>query len=77
MANELVTLERYLQLHEAHLIQGVLEGEGIAAVIQDENLSQLYGGALGGVRLQVPEQDVGRARELIESLVVPPERDAI
>ena len=76
MANELVTLERYLLPHEAHLIQGMLEGEGIVAVIQDENLSQLYGGAIGGVRLQVAEEDLVRARALVESLALPPEGDA-
>ncbi len=75
MAEELVTLMVCTQSHEAHLICGVLEGEGIEAVIQDEHLSGLYGHAVVGLRLQVPERDRPRAQAILASLELAPDRE--
>lgn len=77
MGDNLVTVKHYLQPHEAHLAQGVLEGEGIEVVLQDEHLSQLYGSALGGVRLQVAEKDLTRAIEILDGLALPSDRDVV
>jgi Putative prokaryotic signal transducing protein len=75
MPDELVTLMVCAQAHEAHVLCGVLQGEGIEAVIADEHLSGLYGHALGGVRLQVRDRDRARARALLASLELPPDQD--
>ena len=77
MSDELVTLRHFLRQDEAHLAVGMLEGEGIAAFIQDAQLNQIYGNVLGGVRLQVAEKDFERAKELLDGLSpTPTEPDA-
>lgn len=75
MPDSLVTLRHSLQLPEAHLLQGVLEGEGIEVFLQDENLSALYGSALGGVRLQVHQTDLVRAAEILATMAIPADDD--
>jgi hypothetical protein len=66
--SELVTVRRFLNLPEAQLAQGALEAGGIESVVQDENLSRLYGNVTGGARLQVAERDLERAQELLAEL---------
>jgi hypothetical protein len=49
----------------------VLNSEGISAVIADEHIvSSVYTNvpAFGGVKLQVREEDAGRAREILEKI---------
>lgn len=62
---KLVTVATFGQAWEAHLACGKLEAEGIPAVIADENMVGIGGGIytnmVGGVKLQVPQQDVQRA----------------
>jgi hypothetical protein len=53
---------------EAQLAQGALEGAGIASVIQDENLSRLYGNVTGGARLQVAPEDASEAARVLDEL---------
>lgn len=68
-SDDLVTVRQYLHSPEAYLACGALEAEGISAVILDEEVSQLYGAPLsGGVRLQVAQKDLDRARELLAAL---------
>lgn len=53
---------------EAHLLRMRLEAGGVAARIQDENMVQinwLYSDAIGGVRVQVSENDLPRALEIL------------
>jgi len=53
---------------EAHLLRMRLEAGGVAARIQDENMVQinwLYSDAIGGARVQVSENDLPRALEIL------------
>lgn len=64
----LVTVARYCLPHNADLARSALEGHGIPVYLCDEFLSTLdvrYSLAIGGIKLQVEEQDVGRAVEIL------------
>lgn len=66
----LVTVETFTSPWEAQLARARLESEGIHSVIADENFIRLYwalSNAVGGVKLQVREDDVTRAAELLQS----------
>ena len=69
----LVTIATFGQSWEAHLAAGKLEAAGVPAVLVDENINSigggLYDGLSGGVKLQVPQQDVERAMEALPSRV--------
>ena len=46
-----------------------LEAGGVPAYIQDENMVQtdwLYSNAIGGVRVQIDEEDADRAKEILQ-----------
>ena len=64
----LVTLETFTTPWEAQIARARLEAEGIHSVIADENFVRLYwalSSALGGVKLQVREEDAARAAEML------------
>ncbi|WP_286240656.1 DUF2007 domain-containing protein [Neptuniibacter halophilus] len=64
----LVTIARYSYPYEAHLARSRLESEGIPAYLADEhtiNMQWLYSDALGGIRLQVPENYTQQAQEIL------------
>lgn len=64
-----VTVGSYSFPHEAHLARAKLESVGIPAFVADEytiNMQWLYSQALGGVKVQVPEQFAEEAQELLE-----------
>lgn len=64
---KLVTVGTFGTPWGARLAQARLAAEGIHAVVADENLGSLYGGAVcGGVKLRVREEDAVRAVELLE-----------
>jgi hypothetical protein len=51
---------------EAGLDKSLLEAEGIPAFVADESSAALgYGTVLGGVRLQVQDEDVDRAQQIL------------
>lgn len=59
------TLIRFATLGEARVAAGLLEAAGIEAFVPDEvttNVAPHLSNALGGYRLQVPRDDVARAR---------------
>jgi ssDNA-binding Zn-finger/Zn-ribbon topoisomerase 1 len=67
----LVTVATYSYPLEAHLHRAKLESEGIDSVVVDEhivNANWLYSIAVGGVRLQVKESDLARAREILDKI---------
>lgn len=73
MKPKLVTIASYRETHQAYLIKGQLEAEGIPAVIADDNLisiNWMYSQAIGGVKVQVPENMIDRAQEIIASYQV-------
>jgi len=64
-------------LIQAQLMQAALAGSGIKAFIPDELTVQgsgsLYALAIGGIRLQVEDEDVATARAILAAL--PPETE--
>lgn len=64
----LQTLGRYLNLLEAKIHCSLLISEGIQAVLADENTVQSYNyiaNAMGGVRLQVPGNQMAQAQQIL------------
>lgn len=63
----LVTIAAFSHPLEAHIVRGRLETEGIESFITDENMvtNWLFSTALGGVRIQVREDDAERARGIL------------
>lgn len=64
----LITIASYSFPFEAHIARSRLESEEIPAFVADEhtiNMQWLYSNALGGVRLQVPEEFAEVALEIL------------
>lgn len=68
MRGPLVTIATYSQVYEADLSRAALRAHGIDCFLPDAHSASLnlaYVSAVGGVRLQVLEQDAERALELL------------
>lgn len=66
--NQFVTIKTFTYAYEVVVLKGRLESEGITTFIKNENFSQiasLYSNAIGGVQLQVRENDLPRAIEIL------------
>ena len=64
----LITVRQYRELSEAQVARGVLESAGIACYLRDENavrLEWVWSNLLGGVWLQVREEDREAAEEIL------------
>jgi hypothetical protein len=64
----LVTLNHFRDMPEALLAKGKLESAGIHSVLADGNLVRmdwLLSNAIGGIRLQVEQQDLDSARAVL------------
>ncbi|MDR3087313.1 MAG: DUF2007 domain-containing protein [Azoarcus sp.] len=64
----LVTIATFSFPHEAHLAKALLDAMGIPSFIADEhtiNAQWLWSDAMGGVRLQVPEQFAAQAQDVL------------
>ena len=64
----LKTVASFRESYKAYIARGRLEAEGIPVVIVDEHLVQvnwMYSQAIGGVKLQVPEEMLEQAREIL------------
>lgn len=62
------TLASFSKAEDAHLLRARLEGSGIAAYVRDENMVSvdwLYSNAIGGVKVDVADEDFIAARELL------------
>ena len=67
----MTTIANVNLLIETHLIRATLEGSGIAAYIPDELTVQAaspYAFAIGGIRVQVEDEDAAAAREIIAAI---------
>ena len=65
----MITVASFSKPEEAHLLRLRLEAGGVPAFVQDENMVQMdwmYSNAIGGVRVQIAEEDVARAKEILE-----------
>lgn len=64
----MITLTTVSYIHEADLLCMKLEEAGIDYFIADQNLTSLYplySGAIGGIKIQVHEDDLNKAREVL------------
>ena len=62
------TIATFYKPEEAHLLRMRLEAAGIEAFIQDEYMIQMdafYANAIGGVRVQVADEDLADARDYL------------
>jgi hypothetical protein len=62
------TIATFSKPEEAHLFRTRLEAAGIPAFVQDENFVQLdwlYSNAIGGVRVQILDDDLEATREFL------------
>ncbi|MEO5911269.1 MAG: DUF2007 domain-containing protein [Pelobium sp.] len=69
MNNRFVTIRAYIYPHEAQMAKSILEAEGINSFLKDEltiQTNNFYSNALGGVKLQVPEEDLKSAFEILK-----------
>jgi len=65
----MITVATFSKPEEAHMLRLRLEAGGVPAYIQDENMVQtdwLYSNAIGGVRVQIDEDDADRAKEILQ-----------
>jgi len=65
-----VTIERFLDPWEAHVVKARLVAEGIDATVANDQLSMTnwpLSYAVGGAELQVPDEDFARARAVVEA----------
>jgi hypothetical protein len=64
------TLASFNQPMDAHLLRARLEGSGIAAYLRDENmitLDWLSANAVGGIKVDVADEDYEKALDEMES----------
>ena len=64
------TIATFSKPEEAHLFRTRLEAAGIPAYVQDEYLIQmdwLYSNAIGGVRVQIADENLEAGREFLEN----------
>jgi len=61
----MTTLHTCSELEEAELMKSVLGGSGVTAFVLDEN-SALWSNAIGGYRVQVEDEDVERATDVLK-----------
>lgn len=70
---KLITIAKFSHPLDAHLAKTKLESEEIECFIADENIVQmnwLLSNAVGGVRLQVKENDAEAAKKILKELNV-------
>ncbi|PTY02670.1 hypothetical protein DB347_23445 [Opitutaceae bacterium EW11] len=63
------TVATFSKPFEAHLLIGRLEGSGVHAFARDENfvtLDWLYSNAIGGVKVDVSDEDYERAMDILK-----------
>ena len=68
----MITVASFSKPEEAHLLRMRLEAGGVPAYIQNENLVQvdwLYSNAIGGVRVQIADDDLEDARSILDAPV--------
>ena len=65
--DKLVKVAAFLDVNEAYLAKGLLESEGIEALLFDEHAAVVvytpY--AMGGLRLMVKQSDLARAKSIL------------
>jgi len=75
MSDGFVTIASYPEPIEANLLRSKLLSEGIECILLDENLISVqpfYSNAIGGIKLQVHENDLEHAKEILAESQTPP-----
>jgi hypothetical protein len=65
----MITIARFSKPEDAHLLRLRLEAGGVPAYVQDENTVQVIwycSNAIGGVSVQIPDDSLAAATEIIE-----------
>jgi len=73
---KLATAVIFYSLHEADVAKGLLDSCGVDCFLCDEHMHRVHPLAsevVGGVRLQVAEEDLELAKELLREYQPPPE----
>ena len=68
---DFVTVARFSNSFDMHVIKGRLEADGIPCFVRDEHTitaQPFYDIALGGIKLQVQEKDVEAANEILKDV---------
>jgi hypothetical protein len=68
--DSLITVKTFTYAHEAAVARSLLHAEDIFCFLKDELTIQanpFYSNALGGVKLQVRQQDVARAADILKT----------
>lgn len=65
--SDVVEAARYTSRVEADLARLYLESEGVQSVLFDTEINHVYGGLFMPVRLMVLDEDLDRARRLLDS----------
>jgi len=71
MGKNLVTLGSFEFLADVQIIKGRLESEGIVVTLKDENtigVEPFASNAIGGIKLQVHENDKNRAKAIFDAI---------
>ncbi|MAW95779.1 MULTISPECIES: DUF2007 domain-containing protein [unclassified Leeuwenhoekiella] len=71
MKSELKVIARFTYSAEAQIIKGRLEADGIESFLKDEytiDTDPLISNAIGGVKLAVWDEDVLRAKKILDSV---------
>lgn len=70
------TVATFTTPEDAHNLRAFLEGSGIVAFVRDENMGASYSNAIGGVKVDVEDDDFERAAALVSIVSKrPPEAD--
>lgn len=77
MSGRLITLHSFGTPQEAELVRALLESYGITAFVTDDNIARLtYTTPFGGVKVQVSEDDLDEAREILQNALLESETAA-
>ena len=67
----MITIASFDTIEQAELLKSALENAGIQTFVADGtviSLNWMYSNALGGIKVQINEEDISRARELFEEI---------
>lgn len=75
-----VTVANFVNAFHMNVVKGRLESEGIPAFAKDEHtigMNPLYDNAVGGIKLQVREEDEAAARKVLWDIGIRPVTDQL
>ena len=68
MEDKMIELARFTLVSEAEILANLLKSEGVDCYVRDCFINQIYNGIdLGGVKIELLEKDLQRAREIMKA----------